>query len=314
MTVSKTEVKAYLAALKGVAKSKSPFTGSVFVKDNEIKAATSDMLATLKAGIKGDGEYRVLALDLYAVDYEADIKDLKTGDYEYGIEKQVNWAEPVLINGDLERKLLHAYKFVSTDTARPALQQVVIKDGWVMATDGYKAYVEGREADNVMFSPALMGIFKKLEKYGTWSYKVGSNERGEKFAALYNEYFSVVEKQCDCSFPDLLKIMELKDTYDMTVELPVSDLCKLTKDGAITVMKNGDIMLEEEAIIAPVKATVEKVEPFSAPTFSVRELVMPRYNKDNLALSLWVFKNLAEDGKIKLAYNSNGLSPLIVLR
>lgn len=324
MFSNKTELKAYLAALKELAKNKSMFKGNVYLQNNTFTTTNGNTVATLAATVQGAGEYADRVLDVYALNQNSNLEMFKRSTDSMPELPECEFSEPWEVSEDLAEKLLHAYKYISVDDFRPALKQTVIRNGWVMATDGYRAYASvcklPEEADTY-FSPALMRAYKRLYKYGTWHYETGTDKSGFKIVALYNEHIRLVERQEEAGFPDVIKIMSIEETYDSKVSIPVNTLWKLADKNhqCVRIKETGEIDLGDaymsDFFATPFKATYDKCSYALPQTFTTREIIMPLVDANTLGLNLALLKDLVDkDGTITLFRVSGKTVPLTVLR
>lgn len=327
---TKTELNAYLATLKGVAK-KGDMKYALITKD-KITTTDGNLVASLTLPTKGDGKYELSALDALKVNTNIDLSVYRIGEYDTLIDTEVSHIRmnDVHLLSDQEKKaLVFASDFASTDTIREALMQTVIdNNGWVMATDGYRAFAEKVNIvsdKNLYLSPILMQAFKRGQKYGNWSIGIGTESMFyNTFASLTNGTLSLIEMQKEFSYPDVLQLMHITEPMDTTVDVPVKDLAKIvdTNHRHVIVDDRGNISLtnyHDDRKATPLTASSAHLTPFlPSKDWTRRIVIMPIKVDENdlVGVDYDFVKNMPtvdEHGEVRLALTRGKVSPMLVV-
>lgn len=261
----KSELKAYVSVIKGLAKNRTPFK-EVAIKDGTMQATNLDSVYTLKTNIKGSGVYNSKALDLYTLDPNTDLDIYRENDLEDWIElPEIKWGAELNLGTrharrTLGEEIIYSVGFCSQDEMRPALTAVWLKNGEVMATDGYRAYASGNlaELDNFLAAlPApLVKAYKRLAKYGTWTLTLGEDKNHNGVVKFSNGHIELMAKQIEGHFPDVRQLMNNNREFNYRVIIPI-DKVKTLQDrfnDDLEIAFDGSMTLNSRPL--PFKATV----------------------------------------------------------
>lgn len=329
---TKTELNAYLATLKGVAKKGD--MKYALIKNGKITTTDGNLVASLALPTKGDGKYELSALDALKVNTDIDLSVYRIGDYDTLIDTEVSHIriEDTHLLSDQEKKaLVFASTFASTDTTRKALMQTVINNnGWLVATDGYRAFAERvvnivPEKD-LYLSPEIMTAFGKTQKYGNWSLGIGTESMFDNlFASLTNGTLSLIEMQKEFSYPDILRLMNITEPMDTVMDISVRDLAKIVDNTHRHVIVREDGHIDLTNYTGDKKQTPLTVSCLTHATpfipdkdWTRRIIIMPLKVSEGemIGVDYAFIKGMpivdTDNGDIRLVFAKGKLSPMLV--
>lgn len=291
------ELKTYLQVLKSKVKT-SPYK-EVEISGTQIKVrgekGNPDILFVLNCGTKGNGIYSPEALDMLLLDIEADIEAYRKGDVEEWQVAEYTTNNDLYVDKEIMARLDEASKYVSKDTFRPSLCRVHFKNGDIMATDGYRAYLDKvvSEKLNGNLSPSTIAIIKKCFKYGDWHIAFGSTPWSDNTLQAFNGYFTIWDKGTETSqTPEMRTLLEERDLdTNVVVEFPYLALKALKPDKNATKVElsvdslNPDLVeITLDGKVLPLRANFKRVEAKTRKNSTLRVL-MPRADRGEQRLT-----------------------------
>ena len=284
------EFQTYLSTLKNVAK-KSPYK-EVEIEGGDIKVKTESQFYVLKADVKQQGVFEIPALDMLAMDLNADLTPFQKSVEPLGISapEGVEIYDTALIDKLFMARLDQATKFVSKDEFRPALARVHIMDGDIFATDGYKASLDRITHLTwfANFSPTTIASVKRCFKYGTWHLHFGKTAGMDSISNFSNDILTIWDKGVNRdSVPKMREVIskgsaKRYNLCDTTIYFPYEAIKRVADKGRtkVEIGFNGEITLEN--VLLPVKARVVEDKTVYGESDSMK-IVMPRADsKDSL--------------------------------
>lgn len=311
----KSELKSYTSVIKGLAKTnKMSAWKSVAIRDNTIQATDLSHIFTMKTEIAGSGLYNPKALDMYVLDNTADLESFRAGELDDWVEiPKITWGAKLNLatrhaRGTLGETIVYALGCVSNDMTRPALTGVWAKDGEIVSSDGYRAYMSGKmaELENLAFNldATIVKAYKRLAKYGNWTLTIGEDDRHNQVIKLENENISLVSNQIEAQFPEIRHIAKANNTFNYKIVIPF-DKVKTLQD-----RDNDDLEIKFDGTMTlnlrplPFKAEIIKTDDYHYDTDQMRQIIMGLAKSQNDTLAVFSVRLAADfrtkDGKMTM--------------
>lgn len=325
-TPTKSALKAYMSVLRTIAKSNKKDRATlkgVAVREGRIEATNVKILAYMDfGGWATPGIYDLTTLDTLTLNLDADLTAYKARDINDWVvwpKTEHDWhidLDTETQGGSLGEVLIRAAKLASDDPYRPALTQVHIEWGEVMASDGYRAITSGKvpglEERSFPINNTLLNLFAKVAKYGSWRLSL-EQYLATTYIKLSNGVFTLLEPvDFEGKFPDLRGLINAHLTTTRRITLSMPDLkTAMTKQNCmLRIRENGDLYLGELEYgrtsnfrPLPIRAEIEDLDHTFAET-DYREIIMPMATSEcgliDLNLHLLKTFDTRKDGTITL--------------
>ena len=322
------ELKTYLQVLKSKVKT-SPYK-EVEISGTQIKVrgekGNPDILFVLNCDTKGNGIYSPEALDMLLLDIEANIEAYRKGDVEGWRVVEYTTNNDLYVDKEIMARLDEASKYVSKDTFRPSLCRVHFKNGDIMATDGYRAYLDKvvSEKLNGNLSPSTIAILKKCFKYGDWHIAFGKTPWSDNTLQVFNGYFTIWDKGTETSqTPELRSLLEARDLdTDVVIKIPYKQIASIdSKREVLELDVDENYRGEGEKMLTltlgglnlPLRATATPVSATHTKGATLR-VIMPRIDKSHyLSISAPLLKGFPTDKEGNVYLQTKEMSKEILL-
>lgn len=328
--MNKTELKTYLQVLKSKVKT-SPYK-EVEITGTQIKVRgeknNRDILFVLNCGTKGNGIYSPEALDMLLLDIEANIEAYRKGDAEGWQVAEYTTNNDLYVDKEVMARLDEASKYVSKDTFRPSLCRVHFKNGDIMATDGYRAYLDKVVSENLNgnLAPSTITIIKKCFKYGDWHIAFGTTPWSDNTLQAFNGYFTIWDKGTETSqTPEMRTLLEERDLdTNVVIKIPYTQIKSIDSKGGVLELDIDDLYKGEGekmltltlgGLSLPLRATATPVSATYTKGATLRVL-MPRVDRNHyLSISATLLKGFPTDkeGNVYLQMNEATKEILLVV-
>lgn len=277
------ELQTYLATLKQVAR-KGEYK-EVELGRGEIRVRTKDQFLVLKADVKQEGVYELPALDLLALDLNADISAFRKSAEPLGVSEPEGVAiyDTALVDKTMLARLDQASKYVSKDEFRPALTRVHFMDGDIFATDGYRAILDKitHQTWFANFSPTTIASVKKCFKYGVWHVHFGKTEGMDSISNFSNGTLTIWDKGVNRdSVPKMREVIskgnaKKYNVCDTAIYFPYEAVKRVAEKGRTKVEIGLDGEIDLENVRLPLKARIAEDKEVYGENDSMK-IVMPR--------------------------------------
>lgn len=216
-----TEIKAIKQTLKLNSKHTLPILKCMQHKDGKLRATDLTIMVEINTPIIPDGIWNDTALE-FGFREETKNNEFTVEDFPE-IDLKLADKEMELAEDDMS-KILRAYEFVSTDHTRPVLTGVVLKEGNVYATDGYKMYRNKTSLDKDMeinLPPELLKVLKSI-KADKRNWTLSTYEESEQ-VALKSGNITIYSKTIYGTTPNYDMLIK-NDMYDFTFDINLKKL------------------------------------------------------------------------------------------